>query len=87
MSSQPDEVNIPGLHAQILANMRIIEPHVDSPIITTGYDQGLWSGMIWIGEGEVAYCAVGFPSAVDALRFLLQSTSSTVYNKFHHGNT
>ncbi|KAG9600198.1 hypothetical protein KCU77_g8217, partial [Aureobasidium melanogenum] len=66
MSSQPDEVNIPGLHAQIL---------------------GLWSGMIWIGEGEVAYCAVGFPSAVDALRFLLQSTSSTVYNKFHHGDT
>ncbi|KAH0144733.1 hypothetical protein KCU67_g12953, partial [Aureobasidium melanogenum] len=36
MSSQADEINIPGLHAQILANLRITDPDIVQPVITTG---------------------------------------------------
>ncbi|KAG9525289.1 hypothetical protein KCU93_g5947, partial [Aureobasidium melanogenum] len=87
MSSTSDEANIPGLHAQILENMRIIDPRTGDAAITTGYGQGLWSAMIWNSEGKVAYCAAGFPSAVDALRILLQYTSSTICDICQQGDT
>ncbi|KAH0012724.1 hypothetical protein KCU78_g9551, partial [Aureobasidium melanogenum] len=83
MSSQPDEINIPGLHAQILANLRITNPDIVQPVITTGCDnEGTWYAMFWNNEGKVVDCVGEFQSAVAALRGLLRCTSRDIYKKW-----
>ncbi|KAH0359372.1 hypothetical protein KCU65_g10004, partial [Aureobasidium melanogenum] len=81
---QPDEIVIPALHAQIISNMRIINPNLEFPIITTGYEEelGSWGAMVWNSLNEIEYHVSGCHSAVDALRTLLSSTSCAIYTRY-----
>lgn len=68
--------------------MRIINPSLDFPVITTGYEEESrsWGAMVWNtqgdGEGEVEHHVSGCHSAVDALRTLLSSISCAIYTRY-----
>ncbi|KAG9641878.1 hypothetical protein KCU95_g7566, partial [Aureobasidium melanogenum] len=88
MSSTPDEANIPRLHAQILANLRIIHSDIVKPVIATGCDNGgTWYAMFWNNEGKVVDCVGDYQTAVAALRGLLRCTSREIYKKWLKDNS
>ncbi|KAG9587585.1 hypothetical protein KCU77_g5252, partial [Aureobasidium melanogenum] len=82
MPSRSDETNIPDLHAQILANLRITDPEIVRPAITTGTNGENWWAMIWNNEGEVIDCEGGYETTVAALRGLLEYTSHKIFKKW-----
>ncbi|KAH0286710.1 hypothetical protein M436DRAFT_66843 [Aureobasidium namibiae CBS 147.97] len=83
-----DESHLKVLKDQILSNLRILQPDIKDPIITSAFeknknkeseDAGLWTASVWNDDKEVLYCTYGIHvDLVTAMRTLLRLTSVAV---------
>lgn len=66
------------------ANLRVLHPEIQNPIVTTCYTSKKWIAVVFGDERQIVYSTRGYEekAAVYALRKLLDVTSGAVEERF-----